>query len=58
MKKRFLIQVNNSTEVFTVFEHTIGQLEVTVKHHQESALEYVGALRETLNLVVKPFAGP
>lgn len=57
-KKRFFIQINNATEAFTVFEHTIGQLEVTVKNNQESSLEYIGALREILNLVIKPFSGP
>ncbi|KZL91990.1 DUF4363 family protein [Clostridium magnum] len=57
-KKRFLIQMNNSTEALTTFEHTIGQLETTVKYNQESALEYIGALKESLNLVIKPFSGP
>jgi|GEM_PF-1645091 hypothetical protein len=57
-KKRYFIQMNNSTEAFITFEHTIGQLETTVKYNQESALEYVGALEESLNLVIKPFSGP
>lgn len=57
-RKRFIIQINNATEIFTAFELTIGELEETVQHKQENALEHVGALRETLNLVVKPFSGP
>lgn len=57
-KKKVFIQMNNSTEALTTFEHTIGQLEITVKHRQDSALEYVGALRDTTNLVIKPFSGP
>jgi len=58
INNRILIQTNNSTEAIISFDHTIGQLEITVKHNQESALEYVGALKELLNLVVKPFSGP
>lgn len=49
--------MNNSTEALTTYEHTIGQLEITVRHKQESALEYVGALRESTNLVIRPFSG-
>jgi len=55
---RMFIQMNNATEALIIFEHTIGQLEITVKHEQDSALEYIGTLRETLNLVIKPFSGP
>lgn len=57
-KNRTFIQMNNSTEALTTFEHTIGQLEITVNHKQDSAIEYVGALRESTNLVIKPFSGP
>lgn len=58
IKNRVFIQMNNSTEALTNFEYTIGQLEMTVKYNQESALEYIGALRDALNLVIKPFSGP
>lgn len=58
MKNRMFIQMNNATEALTVFEHTIGQLEITVRYKQDSALEYIGALKETINLVIKPFSGP
>lgn len=58
INNRTLIQTNNSTEAVISFDHTIGQLEITVKHNQESSLEYVGALKELLKLVVKPFSGP
>ena len=57
-KKRYLVQINNSTEIFGTFDLTLGQLDSTVKHNQDSALEYIGALKETLKLVVKPFSGP
>lgn len=57
-KNRVFIQMNNATEALTNFEHTIGQLDITVKHKQDSALEYIGALRETIDLVIKPFSGP
>ncbi|QAA34870.1 DUF4363 family protein [Clostridium manihotivorum] len=55
---KFIIQINNATEALISFEHTVGQLKVTVKNKQDSSLEYVGALREMINLVVKPFSGP
>ena len=55
---KFIIQINNATEALISFEHTVGQLKVTVKNKQDSSLEYVGALREIINLVVKPFSGP
>lgn len=58
VENRMYIEMNNATEAFTTFEHTIGQLEITVKHEQESAIEYIGALREAVNLVIKPFSGP
>jgi len=57
-KSRYFIQTNNSTEILTSFEYIIGQLDLTVKYNQDSALEYIGALRASLNFVVKPFAGP
>jgi hypothetical protein len=38
--------MNNSTEIFTSFEHAIGQLEIRVRHSQDIALEYIGALRD------------
>jgi hypothetical protein len=57
-KKRYFIQINNSTEMFGTFDLTLGQLDSTVRHNQDSALEYIGALKETLKLVVKPFSGP
>ena len=57
-KNKMFIQMNNATEALTTFEHTIGQLEITVRHKQNSALEYIGALREAINLVIIPFSGP
>lgn len=58
IENRMLIQMNNSTEAFISFQHTIGQLETTIRHNQESALDYIGAVRELIDLVVKPFSGP
>lgn len=57
-KKRSVIQMNNASEVFTNFELTIGQLEASVKHEQESAVEYVGAIRSSLDFVMKAFSAP
>ena len=57
-KNRLLIQMNNATEALIIFEHTIGQLEITVNNKQDSALEYIGALKDIMNLVIKPFSGP
>lgn len=57
-KYKLFIQMNNATEALTTYEQSMGQLETTVKHEHESALEYIGALRESTNLVIKPFSGP
>jgi hypothetical protein len=57
-KYRKIIQMNNATEIYTTFELTFGQLESTVENRQESAIEYVGALKESLKLVSKAFSGP
>ena len=57
-RKRILIQSNNSTEVFTTFNYTIGQLDISIQHEQEYALEYIGGLKSSLNFVMKAFSGP
>lgn len=57
-KYRKIIQMNNATEIYTNFEAVFGQLEVTVENKQDSAIEYVGALKESLKLVAKAFSGP
>lgn len=57
-KYRKIIQMNNATEIYTNFEALFGQLEVTVENKQDSAIEYVGALKESLKLVAKAFSGP
>lgn len=56
--KRTAIQVNNATEILTTFDLTMGQLEASVQHEQEAAVEYVGALKSTLDFVMKAFSGP
>lgn len=56
--KRAVIQVNNATEILTSFDLTLGQLEASVENEQEAAVEYIGALRATMDFVMKPFSGP
>lgn len=56
--KRYFIQMNNSTEIYTTFEHTVSQLELAVKNEQESALEYAGLLKAAIDFTLKPFSGP
>lgn len=56
--KRAVIQMNNATEILTTFDLTLGQLEASVEHEQEAAVEYVGALKSTLDFVLKAFSGP
>jgi len=56
--KRAVIQTNNATEILTTFDLTMGQLEASVAHEQDSAVEYVGALKSTLNFVLQAFSGP
>lgn len=57
-RNKVFIQMNNSTEALTAFEQAVGELEITVRYKQDSAIEYIGALRETINFVIKPFSGP
>ncbi|MBU3191124.1 hypothetical protein K9O30_17680 [Clostridium bowmanii] len=57
-RKRILIQSNNSTEIFTTFEFTLGQLDISIRHEQDYALEYIGGLKSSLNFVMKAFCGP
>ena len=56
--KKAVIQMSNATEIYTTFELTMGQLEAAVKHEQDSAVEYIGALSSSLDFVMKPFSGP
>ncbi len=56
--KRNLVRLNNSTEAFIILEHSIEQLDTTIKNNQESSLEYIGEIKGVLNFVLKPFAGP
>lgn len=57
-KKRVFIQMNNATEIFTTFELTMGQLETSVQHKQDAAIQYIGAIRNSLDFVMKAFSGP
>ncbi|MCB2314222.1 DUF4363 family protein [Clostridium tagluense] len=57
-KNRILIQTNNSTEIFTTFEFALGQLDASIQHKQDAALEYIGGLKSSLDLVMKAFSGP
>lgn len=56
--KRTLIQANNATEILTTFNFTMGQLDSSLKHEQDAALDYVGGLRSSLKFVMKSFSGP
>jgi arginine utilization protein RocB len=53
--KRTVIQMNNATEILTTFDLTMGQLEASVEHEQDAAVEYAGALRGTLDFVMMHF---
>lgn len=57
-RKRVFIQMNNATEIFTNFDLTIGQLDTSIQHEQEAAIEFIGGLRATLDFVMKTFSGP
>lgn len=57
-RKKVVIQMNNATEIFTTFDLTMGQLESSIEHEQEAAIEYIGAIRESLDFVMKAFSGP
>ncbi len=56
--KKYIYQINNSTEMFATFEYSVRQLKLAVRNRQESALEYAGLLREGINYVAEPFTGP
>ncbi|KAJ49806.1 ribosomal protein S4E [Clostridium tetanomorphum] len=57
-RNRIFIQANNATEILTTFNYTMGQLDVSIQHEQNAALEYIGGLKSSLNLVMRPFSGP
>jgi hypothetical protein len=57
-KKKAIIQMNNATEIYTNFQLVLGQLDSSVHYEQEAALEYVGALKGSIDLVIKAFSGP
>jgi hypothetical protein len=57
-KNRILIQANNATEILTTFEFAIGQLDISVQHEQDAALEYIGGLKSSLDFVMNAFSGP
>ncbi len=56
--RKYIYQINNSTEMFATFEYSVRQLKLAVRNRQESALEYAGLLREGINFVAEPFTGP
>jgi tellurite resistance protein len=57
-KNRILIKANNATEILTTFEFAIGQLDISVQHEQDAALEYIGGLKSSLDFVMNAFSGP
>lgn len=56
--KKYIYMLNNSTEMFATFDHSVRQLQLAVGNRQESALEYAGLLREGINYVAQPFSQP
>ncbi|MGH4117457.1 hypothetical protein [Clostridium sp.] len=57
-KNRILIQTNNATDILTTFEFAIGQLDISIVHEQNAALEYIGGLKSSIDFVMKAFSGP
>jgi hypothetical protein len=57
-KNKIVIQANNATEILTTFDLTMGQLEASIQHEQDAALEYIGGLKSSLDFVLKSFSGP
>lgn len=57
-KNKIIIQANNATEILTTFNYTMGQLDVSIQHEEDDALEYIGGLKSSLGFVMKPFSGP
>lgn len=56
--RKYFIEINNSSEIYITFNHTVEQLAVAVKNKQDSAMEYAGLLKAALGYAVKPFAEP
>lgn len=57
-KNRMLIQANNSSEILLNFDFALGQLDNSIQYEEDSALEYIGGLKSSLNYVMKAFPGP
>lgn len=55
---KIIIRANNSTEAMGTFQNTLGQLYISVNYEQEAALEYIGALKESLDWVLEGFSAP
>ncbi|WP_040210444.1 DUF4363 family protein [Clostridium polynesiense] len=57
-QRKVIIQTNNASEAFISFNYNLGQLDYCVRNKESSALDYLGALRYSLDYAIKPFAGP
>jgi hypothetical protein len=57
-KNKNIIHINNASESLVNFEYTIGQLENSVIYKREEALEYIGALKYTIEYIMQGFSGP
>lgn len=55
---KIIIRTNNATEAMATFQNTLGQLYISVEYEQEAALEYIGALKESLDWVLEGFSAP
>ncbi len=56
--RKYIIDINNSSEISITFNHTVEQLALAVKNKQDSAIEYAGLLKAALGYVARPFAEP
>jgi hypothetical protein len=56
--KKNIIHINNASETLVNFEYTLGQLENSVVYKRAEALEYIGALRYTIEYIMQGFSGP
>ena len=57
-KERLLIQSNNATEILLNFDFAFGQLDSSIQNEEDSALEYIGGLKSSLDYIMKAFPGP
>lgn len=57
-KNEVLIQANNATEILQTFDYTLGQLDASIQNENDSALDYIGGLKASIDYVMEAFPGP